>query len=311
MSIQEPKNKAFTRVLLVVIPLVVLFAAYFLLFHKKEVSGQSDSNSVGFVEPTAEGEKNSSLSKVDIYEKEIRNKQSDEQIRSQSNFDDLFEIKEKKKNPEPVEEPVTEPEVKVVYKSNSKPKSSTTKQKTEVVQQEAPAQRRQSFYSSTQPKTNNGSTTQQEVEVEKETTEELKGIVNSESNLKSGQTLRIRVNSEFFVNGVLIPKYTVLSGLASVSGERMYVTVTSIQLKDHTVRCKYEVYDTDGVKGLYLPATVNQDIAKQSASGGLRVTTRIPVFGGTVSGGTSQKIQDPVINVPIGYNLILIYTKQQ
>jgi len=330
MSVEQPKNKVLLRVLLVVVPIIVLGTGYMILFGKKkdvnQDASQSGTSAVNYEEPKA-SEKDKELSKIDVYEESVRNKQSDEHIRKQSNIDALFND-EPKTNPSPDKSAALDnwsDKKAEPVPVETKPKKTGGAKKQQTVhtnqnngssgQKQVDQTRRTGFYSSHKATTEGGSNegnsqgnhsnNYPDSQEDLYSTPEVSCVINMETVCKSGQTLRMRAQEEFVVNGVTIPKYTVISGLVSIGNERANVTIVAIKLKDQTIRCKYMVYDMDGVQGVYAPANVNQQIAKNGVGQGLSLSTRIPVIGGTISSGSQQKVQDPTVTFPVGYKLMI------
>lgn len=315
----DKKKPIGVRIMIIIIPICALLAAYFLIFNGQatnETSVSTDSTAL-LIEPDASSEKNGS--KIDVYERESQDADSKNRKVKNSNLDDLFaeaEGKDKKElSPEVAEawgvndEPVIE--VPVLEEKPKKKSYSKPRQKKTVQEKVTPAQdeRRKGFYSSEEKesKSNNSQTNSFTNNNEpSNTTGFIKATVQSEHHLKSGQTLRIRLLEDCVLGGYNVPKNTYVTGRASVSTERVTIAITGIKLPNKIIPVKMVVFDYDGVEGIYIPGGVNQEIAKDAVSnGGVSVSTKLPIIGGTLQGGGSRKVQDPVVTIPVGYKLYI------
>jgi conjugative transposon TraM protein len=89
--------------------------------------------------------------------------------------------------------------------------------------------------------------------------------------LVNGAVVKMRLTTDIFINGVFIPKNTNVSGIAQLNDERLKVEVNSIRFDNSLFPVKLEVYDMDGLPGIYIPGAISRDVAKQSADDGLQL----------------------------------------
>ena len=61
-----------------------------------------------------------------------------------------------------------------------------------------------------------------------------------------------------------MPKESFVYGTVSLNGERLRVTITSIRCQDVLLPVQLEVYDLDGLPGIYIPGAMTRDVAKSS-----------------------------------------------
>lgn len=83
-----------------------------------------------------------------------------------------------------------------------------------------------------------------------------------DEKVKSGQRVTIRLCEDMLVDGILIPVNTHLHATCSV-GERLELTVTSIDIGGKLYTLNYVAYDNDGGKGLYCPESASSKTAKE------------------------------------------------
>ena len=109
-------------------------------------------------------------------------------------------------------------------------------------------------------------------------------MVNEKQQVKNGSTLRMIATEDFYLDGVKIPKNTIIAGVANMANQRVNISVPSILFNGKLFNVNYTVYDAgDGIAGINVPDLVIHDLAQEEANS-------------TVS---SVKINTPVVSVPI------------
>ena len=93
----------------------------------------------------------------------------------------------------------------------------------------------------------------------------IKAAVDEDQILVSGADIRMRLTTAIYIDGTCIPAGNPITGLASLSGERLHVEISSIRYQNAIYPVKLSVYDVDGVSGIYIPGSINRDVSKQSA----------------------------------------------
>ncbi len=96
-------------------------------------------------------------------------------------------------------------------------------------------------------------------------------MVNSNQILVNGAVIQLRLTGDVFINGILIPKGTSVNGIASLNNERLEAEVSSVRYKNHLLAIKLELYDMDGLPGIYIPGSISRDVAKNSADNSLQL----------------------------------------
>jgi hypothetical protein len=148
----------------------------------------------------------------------------------------------------------------------------------------------------------------------------VEAVVAHDQTLVSGESLDLRLAQEVIVGGVLMPAGTTFSGKASLSGERLQVTVSAIRQGSRVVPVSLEVIGLDGMAGIREPGSINRDAAKESAdeaAGSLGVTSFDATLGGQAAAAgvqaakslLSRKIRLVRVSVPAGYRVLLINKK--
>ena len=132
----------------------------------------------------------------------------------------------------------------------------------------------------------------------------------------NGAVIKLRLLTDIFINGILIPKNNLVSGIASLNDERLEAEITAIRFNNSLFPVKLEVYDLDGLPGIYIPGAITRDVAKQSADNGLQLmelTAVDPTLKAqaaaaginTVKSLLSKKVKQVKVMVKAGYKVLL------
>lgn len=156
-------------------------------------------------------------------------------------------------------------------------------------------------------------------------------------DIYSGSLLKIRLQDAVTVNNIKVPKNTIVTGRASVNRSRVEITVPSILVGGIVYDIGFQLYDQDGVIGLYIPdgvsiRAINQENLRTTANSALSAevtadaqtaSTQTPSANGTMPSsslatGITQRagtaissilsrsqIKPLKITVPEGYKVLL------
>lgn len=94
----------------------------------------------------------------------------------------------------------------------------------------------------------------------------IRACINQTVTLTNGKELQLRLLEAIHVGNLLIPANTLITGPCRIGGERMNVTVTSIQYAGNIVPVQLQVYGTDGQSGISVPGNDAVTAAKEVAS---------------------------------------------
>lgn len=97
----------------------------------------------------------------------------------------------------------------------------------------------------------------------------VEAIIAANQTIVNGAVVKFRTVNDIYVNGRLVPKDNIISGIATLEGERLIVEIKSIRSGKNLFGVKLEVYDMDGLPGIYIPGTINRDVAKESLNNSL------------------------------------------
>ena len=81
-----------------------------------------------------------------------------------------------------------------------------------------------------------------------------------------GQTVRLRLLEPMAVEERIIPKNSIVVGATKIQGERLCITITSIENGRMIIPVELSVYDTDGQEGIFIPNSMEVSAAKEVAA---------------------------------------------
>lgn len=94
----------------------------------------------------------------------------------------------------------------------------------------------------------------------------IRACVYQTVTLTSGKEVQIRLLEQMQAGKILIPANSILTGSCKIAGERLDITINSIQYADNIIPVEISVYDTDGQRGIFIPGSEEINAAKEVAS---------------------------------------------
>jgi len=94
----------------------------------------------------------------------------------------------------------------------------------------------------------------------------IRACISQTVTLTNGKELQLRLMEPIQVSDVLIPANTLIIGACRIGGERMNVTITSIQYAGNIIPVQLQVYGMDGQPGISVPGNDAITAAKEVAS---------------------------------------------
>ncbi|GAB6119092.1 conjugative transposon protein TraM [Dysgonomonas termitidis] len=94
----------------------------------------------------------------------------------------------------------------------------------------------------------------------------IKACIHGDQTVMSGQSVFLRLLEAIIIDDVTIPVNTILTANANLQGERLGLQVSSIEYDGAIYPVKISIYDTDGTKGVYIPASMELDALKEIAA---------------------------------------------
>ncbi len=150
----------------------------------------------------------------------------------------------------------------------------------------------------------------------------IEAVIPESQTLVSGSTVKLRLLNDIFVNGIKIPRDELVYGTAALSNERLRIAINSLRYQDNILPVSLEVYDMDGMQGIYIPGSIDRDVSKQSADDAISsigLTTIDPSIGAQATSAgiqaaktlATRKIKLIRVLVRSGYKVLLKDSNQK
>ena len=144
----------------------------------------------------------------------------------------------------------------------------------------------------------------------------IEAVVHQTQTLVNGSVVKLRLLNDIYLNGSLVPKGNFVFGTAELNDERLEISISSIRNNNSLFPVKLEVFDMDGLPGIYIPGAISRDVAKQSADNSLQLmelTSVDPSFKAQAAATginaakslLSRKVKQVKVLVKAGYKILL------
>ena len=153
----------------------------------------------------------------------------------------------------------------------------------------------------------------------------IRALIHDDQTVSDGmevqRSVRIRLTEPMSVGGAVIPANTILTGQARI-GERLDITITSIEYLGRIYATDIAVFDVDGQRGIAIPPSMEVNAMKEiAANAGTNMGTNITFnqsagqqiaadLGRGVIQGTSQyaarKLRVVKIHLKAGHQVFLL-----
>lgn len=92
----------------------------------------------------------------------------------------------------------------------------------------------------------------------------------NKQTLINGSTVKIKLDEDLLIDGILIPTNTFIYARATLSGDRLGLSIESIRYGDYLFAVKLNAYDYDGLRGIHIPGSLERELAKKDAGNSIR-----------------------------------------
>ncbi len=150
----------------------------------------------------------------------------------------------------------------------------------------------------------------------------IRASVYQTITISNGKEVQLRLQEPMQAGNMLIPANTILTGSAKIGGERLHITITSIQYADNVIPVEMEVYDMGGMQGIFVPNSDEVTAMKEIAANmGTSMGSSITItddagsqlaadLGRSLIQGTSQffskKMREVKVTLKAGYKVLLL-----
>lgn len=144
----------------------------------------------------------------------------------------------------------------------------------------------------------------------------VEAVVHQTQTLVNGAVVKMRLLNDIYLNGSLVKKGNFVFGIAELNDERLEIKINSIRNNNSLFPVKLEVFDIDGLPGIYFPEAISRDVAKQSTDNSLQLlelTSMDPSFKAQAAATginaakslLSKKVKQVKVLVKAGYKVLL------
>jgi len=144
----------------------------------------------------------------------------------------------------------------------------------------------------------------------------IEAVIEEDQTLVSGAVIKLRLLQDIYVKGMRIAKDQLVYGISSLNNERLKIMINSVRCNDNILPVSLEVFDLDGLAGIYVPGSISRDVGKESADealSGIGLTAVDPSLGAQAASAgiqaaktlMSRKIKQVRVSVKTGYKVLL------
>jgi conjugative transposon TraM protein len=150
----------------------------------------------------------------------------------------------------------------------------------------------------------------------------LSACVHGDQTILNGQGVRLRTLEHIRAGKTIIPHHTILSGSAKIQGERLEITINSVEYAGQIIPVELTVYDLDGQRGIFIPDLQELNAAKEIvANMGTSAGTSFNINSDAgeqlvadmgrnliqgVSQFTAKKLREVKVHLKAGYRIYLV-----
>ncbi len=151
--------------------------------------------------------------------------------------------------------------------------------------------------------------------------------VHNDQTITDGRAVRMRLLEPMVAGNEIITKGSIITGVAKVQGERLYISISSLEYKGVIIPVELLVADSDGQEGIFIPNSMELNAVKEVAANmGSNLGTTINLTSqsagdvlltelgkGAIQGASqyiSKKMREVKVHLKAGYRLML-YQEQQ
>lgn len=126
-------------------------------------------------------------------------------------------------------------------------------------------------------------------------TKNVEGLIDEKIKVYRGSRVRIKLASKIVVDGVEIPKHEYIYGIVkNFKAQRIEISVKNILVNNVIYDVDLDVFDLDGMKGLYVPSSKFKEFTQQLGSEGSK-TTEASLMGQNENQTAVQEMVNTVV----------------
>ncbi len=144
----------------------------------------------------------------------------------------------------------------------------------------------------------------------------IEAVIHSDQKLMNGGTVQLRLINNVWLDSIELPAGQFVYGKAILNGERLSISITTIQYHKALLPVSLSVYDLYGMEGIDIPGATTQEAIKQSAGNSIEsigLANFDPSVGAqaasagieTAKNILSKKLKPVHVNLKAGYKVLL------
>ena len=153
----------------------------------------------------------------------------------------------------------------------------------------------------------------------------IRACIAGEQRIAAGERVRLRLIDAVRVGAATLPAGSFIYGTASINGQRLALTVSSVECGGSILPVALTAYDTDGIEGIFVPDAAERKALKDAAASmsagigsGISITSNagqqvaMDLTRSALSGASqylSSKLREVRITLKAGHRLLLISSK--
>ena len=153
-------------------------------------------------------------------------------------------------------------------------------------------------------------------QMERQPDNAIKAVIPENQTLVSGSTVKLQLENDIQINDHLVAKGQFIYGTCSLNNERLKIQFSSIRSGNSILPVSLKAYDLDGLAGIFIPGSMNRDVAKESGDQAINsfgLATFDPSIGAQAANAgiqtaktlLSRKVKLVKVTVKAGYQVLL------
>ena len=154
----------------------------------------------------------------------------------------------------------------------------------------------------------------------------VKACVHENCSLVNGQSVRLRLLEPVQIGKFRIPPNTLISGEAKIQGDRLIISIQSLEYRGNIYSIELTVYDTDGQEGIFITGSLEINAFKEMVGNiGSNMGTSISLTQsagqqllsglgkGLIQSGSqymTKKVQTVTVKLKAGYKVLLLMNQE-
>lgn len=155
----------------------------------------------------------------------------------------------------------------------------------------------------------------------------IAACIHDDQTITDGQSVRLRLMEPMRAGRIVIPKNTIVTGSGKIQGERLGISITTLEYNGRLIPVELLVADSDGQRGIFIPGSMEINAIKEVAANlGSNLGTTISITNqsagdqllaelgkGAIQGASqyiSKKMRTIKVHLKEGYQLMLYQEKQ-